>query len=352
MGVAALDPSYAVTGYARWHDMCGCVCVTGMGESMRASRRLLPMLSLTAMAFGVSTVCAQNYPLKVIRMIASETAGVGDFAGRLIAQGISAPLGQSVIVENRGVLSGGLVAEAPPDGHTLLIHGSSLWIAPLLRSNVPYDPVRDFASVAMAARAPNLLVVTSALPVKTVKQLIALAKSRPGELNYASGQSGASNHLAAELFKVMAGVNIVRIPYRGLGQSLTNLIAGEVQVMFPNAASAMPNVKTGKLRALAVTSAEPSALAPGMPTVAESGLPGYESGSIVGLFAPARTPRPVIDRLNDEVVRLLARPDIKEKFFNVGSEAAGGPPEILAAAVKSEMARLGKMIKTAGIREE
>jgi tripartite-type tricarboxylate transporter receptor subunit TctC len=299
----------------------------------------------------LGTAAAQGYPTKLIRIVVSEASGVGDFSARIIAQGISAPLGQSVIVENRGLLSAGMVAESPPDGYTLLVHGSSLWVSPLLRK-VNYDPVRDLAAITMPCRSPNILVVTSALPVKSVKQLIALAKARPGDLNYASGQSGSSNHMAAELFKNMAGVNMTRVAYRGLGPSLTDLIAGEVQVMFPNAASAMPHVDSGRLRALAITTAVPSKLAPSLATVADSGLPGYESASIVGMFAPAKTPRAIIEKLNEEVGKVLSRADVKDKFLKVGSEVAGGSPEQMTAAMTSEMARLGKVIREAKIRDE
>jgi tripartite-type tricarboxylate transporter receptor subunit TctC len=201
------------------------------------------------------------------------------------------------------------------------------------------------------AKGANVLVVNPATPVKSVADLIALAKAKPGELNYGSSGTGASNHFAGELFRAMAGVNIVRINYKGAGPALTALFAGELQLMFPTAGAVTPHVRSGRVRALAVTSAEPTALFPGVPTVAAF-LPGYESISIYGVFAPAKTPRTVIDKLNGEIVRFLNRADVKEKFFNAGMETVGGPPEQLAATVKSEMARMGKLIKDAGIRGE
>jgi len=224
-----------------------------------------------------------------------------------------------------------------------------LWTGPLIQL-APYDPVRDFSPIALVARGPNVLVVNSTVPARSVAELIGLAKARPGELNYASSGTGATNHLAAELFKVMAGVDIVRIGYKGAGQALNDLIAGQVQVMFPTSGAAAPHVKAGRVRALAVTSSEPSTLAPGVPTVAASGLPGYESIAIYGLFAPARTPGLIIGRLNAEVARVLGTADVREKLAAVGMEAGGGNPGLLAATVKSEMARMARVIKAAGIR--
>jgi tripartite-type tricarboxylate transporter receptor subunit TctC len=243
------------------------------------------------------------------------------------------------------------VAKAPPDGYTLLFWGSALWLLPFLRSGVPYDPVKDFAPITLAVNSPNVIIVHPSLAANSVRELIALAKARPGQLNYASGSTGSSNHLAAELFNSMAGINIVRITYKGAGAALNDLIAGQVQVMFPNAAAAAPHIKSGRIRALAVTSLQPSALAPGLPTVAGSGLPGYESGSILSVLAPGRTPIPIINRLNREIVQVLKRPDVKEKFFTTGSEVVASSPDELAAARESDMVKIGKLIKDVGIRE-
>ncbi len=290
-------------------------------------------------------------------MITAEVGGGNDFTARVIAQGgLSERLGQPVIVENRGGAGGAIAAEivakAAPDGYTLLVYASNIWIIPLLRSNVPYDPVRDFAPITWAARSPSTVVVHPALPVNSVKELIALARARPGELNYGSGGTGATTHLAVELFKAMAGVNMVRIPYKGNGPALIDLMAGRVQVMFATAGSVTPHIRSGRLKALAVTSAQPSALAPGLPTVAASGLPGYESNSIYGIFAPAKTPAAIVTQLNQEIVRVLSRTEVKEKFLNSGVETVGSSPEEFAAAIRSDMARMAKVIKDAGIRGE
>jgi tripartite-type tricarboxylate transporter receptor subunit TctC len=216
---------------------------------------------------------------------------------------------------------------------------------------VSWDPLRDFAPITAAASAPNIIVVPPWLVANSVRELIALAKARPGELNYGSGGSGSTPHLAAELFKAMAGVNIMRIPYKGTGPAFIDLMAGRLHVMFPSATSAAPNIKSGKVRALAVGSVEPSELAPGVPTVAASGLPGYESVSIFGVFAPAKTPEAIIKRLNMDIVRFLRSAEAKERFFSAGTEIIGSSPEQLAATMKSEMTRLGKVIKDAAIRE-
>jgi tripartite-type tricarboxylate transporter receptor subunit TctC len=243
------------------------------------------------------------------------------------------------------------LAKAPPDGYTVLVQGSNLWLAPFMQ-DVSYDPVRDFLPHTMAAKSPSILVAHLSVPVKTVKELIAVAKAKPGGLNYASGPAASSPHLGAELFKSMAGVNIVRIAYKGGGPALTGLLSGEVQMMVASAGSVTPHIGSNRLRGLAVTSAEPSALAPGLPTVAASGLPGYELVSPDGIFAPANTRAAIIERLNQEIVRSLNRSDVKEKFFNAGAETVGNSPKEFAAFIKSDMATLGKVIKDAGIKAE
>jgi tripartite-type tricarboxylate transporter receptor subunit TctC len=310
---------------------------------------------------GVGIFCAgaafgQNYPVKPIRIVTAEPGGGNDFAARVLAQGLTRSLGQPVIVENRGGAGGAIAAEtaekAPPDGYTLLLYAGNIWTIPLLRSNVQYDAIRDFSPITWVARSPNTVVVHPSLPVRSVKELIALAKARPGQLNYASGGSGSATHLSVELFKAMAGVNIVRVPYKGNAPALNDLIAGQVQLMFVTAATGAPHFASGRLRALAVTSAEPSILAPGLPTVASSGLPGYESISIYGFFAPSKTPASIIRLLNQESAQYLKTADVRERFFKVGVETVGSTPEEFAAAIKSDMAKMAKVIKDAGIREE
>ena len=296
-------------------------------------------------------VPAQDYPNRIIRVITAEAAGGSDFTARLIAPDLSTNLGQPLVVDNRLTLIAiETAAKAPSDGYTLLIIGSPLWLTPLVR-NVSFDPLRDFSPVSLATSSPCMLVVHPALPVTSVRELIALAKARPGEINYSGAGAGASNQFAAELFKSMAGINLVAINYKGVSPALNALIAGEVQVMFPVAVSAIPHVKSGRLRALAVTSMQPYSVYPELPTIDAAGLPGYEELAMQGIFAPAGTPAAVINRLNREIVRVLNKPEVKEKFLVAGVETVGNSPEQFAAAIKAEMARLGKVIRNVGVRE-
>jgi tripartite-type tricarboxylate transporter receptor subunit TctC len=221
-----------------------------------------------------------------------------------------------------------------------------------MRDKTPYDPVRDFTPIILATRAPNVLVVHPSVAATSVAELIALAKAKPNTLNYASGATGASNHLAGELFNAMAGVKITRVPYQGIGPAINDLLGGHVQMSFATAGSAVAHVKSGKLRALGVTSMQPSALFPGVPPIAASGLRGYEAVAVAAMFAPARTPAVLIGKLNREVQALLHSPSTKDKFFAIGVETVGGSAAELAQYVKADMERMGKVIKDAGIREE
>jgi len=307
---------------------------------------------VSAVAF-CGAVHAQEFPTRPVRIVTSAVGGTTDLVARLIAQGLTASLGQQVIVDNRptGIIPGEIVVKAPPDGYTLLFSGSSLWMMPLLQK-VPFDPVKDLAPVTLASSTPNIVVVNPAVPATTIKDLIALAKAKPGALNYGSGATGASSHLGAELFKYMAGVNIVRIPYKGQGPAVLGLLGGEVQMSFATSASVAAHIKSGKLRALAIGTAKPSALAPGLPTVAESGLPGYQSASNAGMFVPVRTPARLITLLNREIVQALNKQEVKDLLFRDGTEVIGGSSQEFAASIKAEMASLGKVIKAAGIRTE
>jgi len=309
------------------------------------------MFPVATMVLGAGAAYGQNYPNKLIRIVTSSPGSNNDWGARLIAQEITKTLGQSVIVENRGGLGVEQVAKAPPDGYTLLFYGNTVWLLPFLRDNVPYDPVRDFSTITLAVTSPIVIVVHPALPVKSLRELIALAKARPGELNYAAGTIGASPHLATELFKAMAGINLVRVPYKGTGPSVIALVGGEVHLMFSGLGSVAPHLKSGRLRALAVATARPSALVPDLPTVAAAGVPGYEAASIIGMFAPARTPAAIISLLHQEIARALNRAEVKELFLNSGAEVVGSTPEEFAATIKADMARLGKVIKDAGIHE-
>lgn len=316
---------------------------------MSKTRFIICLVSVGLIGLGAGGASGQEYPSKPLRIVTSPAGGGNDFPARLIARGISGPLDQQVVVDNRPtVLLAELVSKAAPDGYTLLLTGSAHWIGPLLEK-VSYDPIRDFAAITLVDRAPSVLVVHPSMPVKSVKQLIALARSSPGELNVSVGGVGSSNYLAAILFNHMAGVNIVRIPYKGTGPAMTAVMSGEVHAMFASPGGVAPHVKSGRLRALAVCSAQPSALAPGLPTIAASGLPGYVSEALHALFAPARTPPAIVARLNHEVVRYLQSADAKEILLKAGTEAAPGSPDELTATMKSEIANVGKVLKAAGI---
>jgi tripartite-type tricarboxylate transporter receptor subunit TctC len=295
---------------------------------------------------------AQTYPSKPIRIVTSAAGGNNDLIARIIAPGLSAALAQPIVIDNRNAVAGGeMVAKGPPDGHTLLLFGSTLWIGPLLQPS-PFDPLTDFAPITQASTAPLMLVVHPSLPERSVRELISLAKSKPRALNYGSGAAGAITQLAAELFKSMAGVDIVRVPYKGDGPAVTDLIGGQIQLIFATTGSVVAHVKSGRLRGLAVTGAQRSALAPDLPTVAAT-LPGFEASSVVGIFAPPKTPALIISRLNTEISRYISLPDTKEKLLvAAASEVVASSPEQLTAAMKADIARMGKVIREAGIRAE
>ena len=296
----------------------------------------------------------ERFPVKPLRIVTAEAGGGNDYSSRVIAAGLTAALGQQVVVENRGgtpVNAVDSVMRAAPDGHTLLLNGSNMWMLQYMRDNVPYDVLRDLAPVMLAVSSPCILIVHPSLPVKSAKDLIALARTRPNDLNYAAAPGGLI-HIAAELFKAMAGVKMVHIAYKGGGPSLTALIGGEVQLMFPTAGTVAAHLQSNRLRALAVTSAKPTKLFPQLPTIAATGLPGYESVGRFAVFAPLKTPEALVARLNQEILRALAREEAVARLNAAGIEPVGSTPEQLTAIIKSEMATLGKVIKDAGIRVE
>jgi tripartite-type tricarboxylate transporter receptor subunit TctC len=297
---------------------------------------------------------AADFSRKPIRIVTADAGGGSDFVARLIGQGWTAAWGQQVVVDNRGggTIAGEIVAHAPPDGYTLLYYGPTLWLLPLMRKQMPYDTLRDFAPVTLAVATPAVLVVHPSVAAKSVRELIALAKANPGKLNYASAAAGTATHLSAELFKAMAGVDIVRIPYKGTGAALNDLLGGQTQMMFAVAASVVSHVRTGRLRALAVTGPKPSAALPELPTVAASGLPGFESVQHSGLFAPAKTPPAIIDALRNETVNSLNKSEARERLANLGVEAVASTPAEFAAKMRSEIDVLGKVIRDAGIRAD
>jgi tripartite-type tricarboxylate transporter receptor subunit TctC len=316
-------------------------------EETTVIARLACLVPLMALA-SQHAACAQAYPTKPLRIVTAAAGGGSDFATRLIVPALSASLGEQVVVDNRGVLAADIAAKAAPDGYTMLVVGATLWLLPFMRDQVPSD-VGDFTPITMATQTANILVVHPGLPVKSVKDLVAMARARPGELNLATSGNGSSVHIAGELFKAMTASNMVRVNYKAASQALTDLIAGQVHLMFSVPGSALPHVRAGKIRALAVTSSTPTPLAPGLPTVAEA-VPGYESVSYLAIFAPVGTPAPIVARLSQEIVRVLHNPDMKSKFLAAGMEALGTTPEVLAATVKADSARMGKVIKAAGIR--
>jgi len=309
---------------------------------------LLVCLLAAGMAALISApASAQNYPAKPIRIVTSPAGGGNDFPARLIARALAGPLGQQIVVDNRAtILIADIVRQAPPDGYTLLVTGSAHWIGPLLEK-VTYDPIRDFATITLLDRAPSVLVVHPSMPLKSVKQLIALAKAKPGEMNFSVGGPGTSGHLGAILFNHMAGVNIVNVPYKGTAPALMAVMSGEVHAMFGSAGSVAPHMAGGRLRALAVGSAQPSKLAPGVPTVAQAGLPGYLSEALHALFAPTGTPPTVVALLNREVGNYLRSPEAQEIFLKAGIEPSPGTPEEFTAVMKSEVDRIAPILRDA-----
>jgi tripartite-type tricarboxylate transporter receptor subunit TctC len=318
----------------------------------RDDRILAGLLFLTLALPGAQPVLAQDYPSKTVRIVASEAGGGGDLASRVVAQALGSIYGQAVVVDNRsgGVIAGEVVSKSPPDGHTLLHYGGTLWLLPLMRKDVPYVVAKDFAPITLGIQTPLILTVHPAFPANSSKELIALAKARPGQINYGSAALGTANHLAAELFNFMAGVNIVRIGYKGATSAQISTMVGETQVFYPVLGLALEQMKLGKLKGLAVTSEKPSALAPGVPTLSET-LPGYESVFRTAFFAPAGTPAALIARLNRDISQVLQRPDIKQKLLGLGMEVITASPQETDASIKAEIAIMGKVIAKAGIKE-
>lgn len=311
---------------------------------------------LAALALTAAGAAAQSYPTKPIRLVVPfPPGGTTDILAREVGQRLSASLGQPVVIDNRpgaaGNIGSELVAKSAPDGYTLLMCTVSTHaINPNLYAKLPYDHVADFAPVVLVASVPNVLEVTPSLPVNTVADLIKLAKEKPGQINFASSGSGTSIHLSGELFKTMAGVDMTHVPYKGSAPALTDLIGGQVQVMFDNLPSSLPQIKAGKLRAIAVTSAQRAPALPNVPTIAESGLPGFEATSWFGVVAPAGTPPAIVARLNADVNQWLQTPEAKEKLLAQGAAAAGGSPEQFAAYIRAETEKWAKVVKASGAK--
>jgi tripartite-type tricarboxylate transporter receptor subunit TctC len=320
------------------------------GEKIRAAVAALLMSALAGAALG-------QYPARPVRFIVPSAVGGGtDIIARAISVKLSEGLGQQFVVDNRpgaGQMIGiELAAKAPADGYTILMAASTLAINPIMYKQVLYDPVGDFAPITQAATLANVLVVHPSLPVKDVKELIAYAKANPGKLNFASAGIGTSPQMSIELLKSMAGIDMVHIPYKGTAPGVMDLLAGQVLVMAPNVLTALPHIKSGKLRALAVTSAKRSEALPEVPTVAESGLPGYDSTQWYGVLAPAGTPREIVARLHDGIVRALRDPEVGRRLAADGAEPVGSNPEEFAAFIRSESEKWSKVAKAAGIKPE
>ena len=322
---------------------------------------LLTRLSLAVAILGMAgTVQAQanDYPAKPIRLVVPAAPGGGaDFLARIVGVKLGELVGQSVVVENRAGASGTIAADGTAksagDGYTVLMgQSTSIVIAPQLYPKLPYDTLRDLKPVTLVAEVPNVMVVHPSVPANTVKELIALAKAKPETLNFGSSGNGAPSHLAGEMFKSATGTRLVHVPYKGAGPAVNALIAGEIQVMFAPIVAVLPQVKSGRLRALGVTSAKRSAAAPDLPTLAEAGLAGYEISSWFGLFVPASTPAAVVDKLFKETTRVLKSPDVIERFAKEGAEPVGSTPADFNNYVRTEFVKYNKVIKDNGIKAD
>jgi len=324
---------------------------------MRTRAAVLACIATLA-GSGAGSALAQNYPTRVVRVVVPQAPGAqSELFARMLGQKLGESLGQSVINDPRpgagGAIGAEVAARAAPDGYTLLFgtnstHGSN----PALYARLPYDPVRDFAPIALTVGMPYVLSVHPSLPVTSLKQLIAFAKSKPGQLYYASAGNGSTHHLSGELFKSMARINIVHVPYKGGPPATAATVGGEVSMLFNTVGSVQPSVKNGRLRALAVTTTSRSGALPDVPTMAEAGLPGFQMQSWFGLLAPAGTPRPIISRLNAETNKALNTPEMKSAIATMGANVMSGSPEQFADHIKSEIGRIGEIVKAAGIKAE
>ncbi|HYC44910.1 MAG TPA: tripartite tricarboxylate transporter substrate binding protein [Burkholderiales bacterium] len=315
------------------------------------------LLAVGACLGACPAVLAQSYPNKPLRLIIPFPPGGGaDSVSRVVAQRLSVALGQNVLLDNRPgagtIIATDLGAKAAPDGYTLLLITAAFTANPSLHRKLPYDSVRHLKPVTQLSAAPNILVVHPSVPAASVTELIAYAKAHPNALNFGSAGNGTSNHFAGEMFRTMAQISAVHVPYKGTAPSITDLIAGRIQLLFIGLAPVEPHIKTGRLRALAVASAKPSAVVPGLPTVASSGLSNFESTVWNGIAAPAATPNTIVERLHTEIVRVLAQPDTRQKILAMGFEPVGSSPAEFAQYVRGEMDRAARLVAEVGIRAE
>jgi tripartite-type tricarboxylate transporter receptor subunit TctC len=312
-----------------------------------------------ALGFSVAApvAAAQDYPNRPIRIIVPQSAGGStDSVARTVAQRLTDVLGQSVVVDNRpgsGSLNGTeLAARATPDGHTLLVVAASLSISPAVRKKLPFDVINDFAPITQLVDLPHFLVVHPSVPANNVKELIAVAKAKPGELNVATSGIATSTHMASELFLYMTGTKMVHVPFKGGGPGIVAMLAGQCHLYFATISTSLPHVKAGKLRGLAVTSPKRSVALPDVPTIAESGVPGYAHSSWVGMLAPAKTPQPILQRLHSETVKIVQNPEVMQRLLREGLESNGNTPQEFTADLKEEIAKWRKVVKAAGIHVE
>jgi len=310
------------------------------------------------MLLAVGFAQAEIYPAKPIRFVVPYPAGGPlDTIARLLGQKVSESVKQPVVVDNKpgagGNIGADAVAKSPADGYTILMGAVATHaINPTLYASIPYDPVRDFIPVTQVASTPNVLVVNPSVPAASVREFIAYAKANPGKLNFGSGSTGSAGHLAGELFKTQAGVEMTHVPYKGAAPAMNDLVGGQIQLMFDNLASSLGQVKAGRVRALAVTTARRTSLAPDLPTIAESGLPGFDINTWFGIFVPANTPREVVERLHAEFTRALALPDVKERMLALGAEPVGSRPDEFAAYIRAEGEKYARVIKASGAKAD
>jgi tripartite-type tricarboxylate transporter receptor subunit TctC len=298
-----------------------------------------------------------SWPGKPVRFILPFPPGGGtDILGRLIAERLTANLGQPVVTENRGGAGGNVGAEAAaksaPDGYTIVLVAPSLTISPSLYSKLNYDPVKDFAPVSLVATVPNVMVTNPAVPANTLAEFIRLAKSKPGEMNFGSGGSGTSNHLAGELFNIVAGVKLVHVPYKGVNLAMNDVLSGRIQLVVIGIPATVPNIKAGKLRALALVAPRRSPVLPDVPTVAEAGLPNFEVTTWYGILAPAGTPRPIVVRLNAELAKIMHSPELKERLDALATDPVTSTPEEFAGLIKREIAKWREVVREAGLKAD
>jgi tripartite-type tricarboxylate transporter receptor subunit TctC len=326
-----------------------------MMQTLRGSARAVFFAAAAALFCWVADVPAQTYPNKVIRLVVPVPAGGGtDILGRMLAEGVSKQLGQPVIIDNRGGASGmigaDLVLKAPADGYTLfMVYSAVLTVNHALFKKISYDPIKDFVPVAIFADVPNILIVHPSVPANSVAELIELAKAQPGKLNYASSGNGVMNHLSMELFKQMAGIDMLHVPYTGGAPAMIGLMGGQVQLMFNNLVEVLPHIKSGKVRALAIATAKRSPVLPDLPTVAESGVPGYETSLWYGVVAAAGTPAAIVNKLNDAIRQTQQMPEIKARLAAMGAEPVSLTPAEFGALIKREVEKWGRVVRTAGI---